>query len=117
MDTKEAYTKRLLKQLAISPARVGYYYLTEAICMVAKDIRCLDGVVNKVYAPIADKYGAKMSSVERAMRLCVHDAQTNAPAELLDVMFMSTARHYAGKLTLKCFIATAAEYARDEVDI
>ena len=103
----------LLKEVGVSPANLGWKYLTEAIEMVLVDATALDGLTRVLYPAIAKKYNSTSSRVERALRYGVESAFLNMPEDVKHEIFGNTTR-LLGKATSGEFIGTLAELITTE---
>lgn len=103
----------LLKEVGVSPANLGWKYLTEAIEMVLADSTTLDGLTKVLYPTIAKKYNATSSRVERAIRHGIEGAFQNMPEDVKHEIFGNTTR-FRGGATNGEFIGTLAELITTE---
>lgn len=102
----------LLKVAGVSPANLGWKYLTDAITMSIKDRSVLDGITKVLYPAIGEKYGCTRTSVERSIRHAVNNAFNNIPDDVKYEIFGNTANH--GVVSNSEFIGTLAELIIDE---
>lgn len=62
----------LFKELGISPNLTGYKYAFMAVKLTLDDPDRLGHLFNRVYSPVASKYGTTPSCVERCIRIATH---------------------------------------------
>ena len=98
----------LLKVVGISPANLGWKYLTEAITMVLADPTALDRVTKTIYYEVGKRFNTTPISVERAIRFAIVAAFDNMPEDVKYEIFGNTTRR-DGKVTNSEFIGTLAE--------
>lgn len=103
----------LLKEVGVSPANLGWKYLTEAIEMVLADATTIDGLTKVLYPAIAKKYNATSSRVERAICHGIEGAFQNMPEGVKREIFGNSIR-YSGGATNGEFIGTLAELITTE---
>lgn len=60
--------------LGLSPGRLGYAYVLEAIVAVMKDEELLYGITKVLYPYLARYFGTSAHAVERAIRTAITDA-------------------------------------------
>ena len=104
----------LIKKVGISPALLGYKYITEAVNMVVDDDTVLDGITKILYPDIAKKFKSTAVRVERAIRHAVERSFENMPADMIKAIFSNTISPKTGKPTNSEFIATLAEITTSE---
>ena len=63
-----------LSSVGISPIRLGYTYLMEAVVYVLEDNEALNGITKTVYPALARNFGTTPQAVERAIRTAISDA-------------------------------------------
>ena len=104
----------LIKKVGISPALLGYKYITEAVNMVVDDDTVLDGITKRLYPDIAKKFKTTAVRVERMIRYAVDSSFQNMPVDMIKAIFSNTISPKTGKPTNSEFIATLAEVATSE---
>lgn len=103
----------LLKVVGVSPANLGWKYLTEAIKMVLEDETVLDGITKLLYPDVAKKFNSTPARVERAIRHSIEGAFWDMPQNVKYDIFKNTARG-GRKATNGEFIGTLAELIANE---
>lgn len=104
----------LVKKVGISPAILGYKYITEAVKMAVEDDTVLDCITRRLYPDIAKKFATTPGRVERMIRYAAELSYENMPLVMRDVIFSNTICGYRGKPTNSEFIATLAEVVSTE---
>ena len=107
--------KRTLKEIGVSPSVKGYYYLVEAIDAVIDDRDKLTSICKGLYADIAIRYQTKYSAVERCIRDAITNSYTHAPLKDIERVFGNTLMPGRDVPTNKQYIATVADYIRDNL--
>lgn len=102
----------LLRMVGISPALLGYKYISAATKLVLADPSFIDNITSRLYPHIAKEYGTTSSRVERAIRHGVETAFLNMPNRVKSAIFGNTIVN--GKVTNSSFIATFAEVITTE---
>lgn len=95
----------LLKKAGVTPGKLGWKYITEAVKIVVEDA---DILMMNLYYDIAKKFNTTVSGVERAIRVSIDCAFNNMPPNVQSVIFGYTVSN-AGKATNREFITTLAE--------
>ena len=108
-------TKDILLLIGMPGALLGFKYLVEAIRMVIEDENYLDSITKGLYPLIAEKYGTKPNSVERAIRHAISVSWNKDRVLMLNDLFgaeffVSTERPSNGE-----FIALVAGKIQDIV--
>lgn len=104
----------LLKKMGVSPALLGYKYITEALKMALEDDTVLYSVTKRLYPTIAKKFNTTTSRTERAIRHSIERAFDNMPTDIQTAVFGNTVSYNKGKATNTEFIATLAELITTE---
>ena len=113
-DKFEKIVTNLLHEVGVPAHIKGYFYLREAIAMVAENEDYLSGVTKELYPQVAEGHKTTASRVERAIRHAVEVACSRKDDVNIRNMFsMSTEK---SKPTNSEFIAILAERARSEFD-
>ena len=102
----------LLKKVGISPALLGYKYISAASKLVLADSSFIDNITSGLYPYIAKEYGTTSSRVERAIRHGVETAFVNMPPDIKKAVFGNTV--VGGKVTNSAFIATLVDIIENE---
>lgn len=107
-----AHACALLGQLGMRSTLRGYEYLAWAATLVGKNESRLYTLGERVYAPIAEKYGATQQNVERLIRHAVESAVDAARADALYGFFGNTIDPTRGKPTNAQMIGMLAQKIR-----
>lgn len=76
---------RTIMDLGIPTHIRGYEYINEAINIIHGDITTIHHVIKEIYIPIAKKYNATPSRVERCIRFAIQTAFNNmSPDDILN---------------------------------
>ena len=107
---------QILRECGV-PAHVnGYNYIKSAIkrCIDDKNI-LVRGVTKELYPALAKEFGSTASRVERGIRHAIEISFNNMRPVTIDKLFGNSVSYSRGKATNAQFIATLAEYLRQEV--
>lgn len=108
--------KRTLKELGVTPSLKGYYYhLVDAIDAVIDDRNRLVNICKVLYVDIALKYQSTYAAVERGIRDAILKSYTYAPLEDIERVFGNILPPTRDVPTNKQYIATVADYIRDNL--
>lgn len=111
---RTTHITKTLKELGISPKLLGYKYLTDAITMVMDNKTLVRRRVTKeLYPTVAKKNNTSMSRVERAIRHSIDTSYNRGNIDLLNKIFGYSISPTKGKATNTEFIATIAEYVKE----
>ena len=103
----------LLKKVGVTPANLGWKYLTEAITMVVNNGDLADGITTHLLPEVADKFDSNFRAVERAIRCAIIKAFKNMPSDVKHFIFGNTVSK-TGFATNSEFITTLAELVTSE---
>lgn len=107
--------KRTLKELGVSPSLKGYYYLVDAVEATIVDRSKLTSICKGLYTDIAVNHQTKYSAVERCIRDAIVNSYTHAPLANIERVFCNTLLPGRDVPTNKQYIATVADYIRDNL--
>ena len=71
-----------LSGFGISPMKLGYTYLIEAVAYVLEDEDALHGITKSVYPYLAQTFSTTAQAVERAMRTAISEACKSGSDEI-----------------------------------
>ena len=103
----------LLKKVGVTPANIGWKYLTEAVQMEVEDEKVIYGMTKCLYPGIAKKYKTTSEAVERGIRYSINRAFYYMPGKMVKCIFGNTLTKN-GTATNGEFIATLAELVTSE---
>lgn len=90
----------------------GYYYLKEAIKIVAKDEQAIFDIMKKVYEPVAAQFNVTAKHVSKAMARAVETGWDRGDLDVLQSYFGYSISNYKGMPTNSEFISILAERIR-----
>lgn len=104
----------LLKKVGVTPAHLGWEYITEAVKMVIEDKGMRYCNITRLYSVIARKHFVTAGSVERAIRHAIEGAFDKMPTDIRNAIFGNAVSRHTGKATNGEFITTLAEIITTE---
>jgi len=105
----EEKAKKLLNVMCMPINSVSYFYWVMAIKLYKNAHDKKPKMMRDIYSPIAKKYGANISSVERAMRVAVEYTFERCPADTHDHVFRNKFDTQKGKINNSEFLAIMSE--------
>ena len=108
-------TANILMQMGASPALLGYAYIKTAVNVIIKNKSDWRQVTKVLYPEVAKIHGTTPSKVERAIRHCVEKMYLSGNISALTQIIPSY-NVEKGKATNSEFLATLAEYLKQEGD-
>lgn len=78
---------KYMRNIGISPAKIGYDYIREAIVMTFVDRNVLSQITKVLYPDIAEKFHATPSKVEKAIRTAIETAWSSGNWENIKELF------------------------------
>ncbi len=113
MSIKKCEIEKLLKDIGVETSIMGFYYLRDAVetvCSLGSPCLTHGKMGSMIYAPIAQKYNATRTSVERAMRYAkVHAFDVCDPRTISPIFSRNVSRH-TGLPTNMEFISAISLY-------
>lgn len=113
----EAEVTNIIHEVGIPAHIKGYFYLRDAIIMVANHVDYLGAITKELYPAVAAKYDTTPSRVERAIRHAIEVAWNRGNIDAITRLFGYTVSHDRGKPTNSEFIALIADKLRMELRI
>lgn len=113
----EAEVTNIIHEVGIPAHIKGYFYLRDAIIMVANHVDYLGAITKELYPAVAAKYDTTPSRVERAIRHAIEVAWNRGNIDAITRLFGYTVSHDRGKPTNSEFIALIADKLRMEMRI
>lgn len=111
----QQYLSDFLINLGIPASLRGYDYIKAAILYVIYDPTYLRRkITSRLYPAIANKFGTKATSVEKAIRHAVAVSWDRGDRSYLNRLFGSSILEMAGKLTNSEYIARIVEVVKAE---
>jgi len=99
---------RVLHEIGIPVHIRGYFYISDAVMMAVNDMSVINGVTNKVYPKIAQKYNANPASVERAILRAIEGVWKCGDIEAVNSLFGCKIFNRKIRPSSKWFIASMA---------
>ncbi|MEW6080641.1 MAG: sporulation transcription factor Spo0A [Bacillota bacterium] len=100
------------------PAHIkGYFYLRDAILLVAQRMELLGGITKELYPAVAQAHHTTPSRVERAIRHAIEVAWNRGNIDVINGIFGHTVNKDKGKPTNSEFIAMLADKIRMEMKV
>jgi len=109
--------RTLLRFLGFLPHLKGYYYLADAVLLVARSQKYSRELATVVYPEVAKRYGATPEAVERAVRNAIDVAWLRGQTDIQYAFFGNTIDEERGKPTNGALIARLAEALRMEDEL
>ncbi|MDR3051352.1 MAG: sporulation transcription factor Spo0A [Oscillospiraceae bacterium] len=111
-DQRAQCAAAILAEIRMPLRNSGYYYLREAVCLVAADISLLKNLNSRLYPMLSAIFGSTSTRIERAIRHSIEVTMSHGDAEAFYRLFGNTIDPQRGKPTNREFIAVLAEYVR-----
>ncbi len=105
----------ILMQMGASPALLGYAYIKSAVVVIIENKSDWRQVTKVLYPEVAKIHGTTPSRAERAIRHCIEKMYLSGNISALTKIIPSY-NIEKGKATNSEFLATLAEYLRQEGD-
>lgn len=108
----------MLKECGVPAHIKGYSYLKSAIklCIEKPDVLTI-GVTKYLYPTVAKEFSTTSTRVERAIRHAIEISFYNMPVALNHKLFGNSLPYAKGKATNSQFVATLAEYIKNELEV
>lgn len=81
--------EKYLIRVGIKPHLKGFYFLSDAIDLVMKDVKYLQKMTTRLYPFIAEKHDETPSKVERAMRHAIETSTLKRKPKPTNAQFIS----------------------------
>ncbi len=115
MDKLEIRIANKLREIGIPAHIKGYEYCKRAIKLCLYDRENVQHITKMLYPAIAQHFDTTASRVERAIRHAIEVAWDRGNPDVLNDMFGYTISAYKGKPTNSEFIATMAEFIKEDI--
>ena len=112
MEERFQYITRVMQQLGMPAHLRGYYYLRDAICLVADDIELVGSITKLLYPEVAKKYKSTGVKVERAIRNIIEVCWERGQIALIEELFGYTREDGQKRPTNSEFIVVLADKVR-----
>lgn len=116
---KKSEIEKLLRDLGVQTASIGFYYLRDAIetvCTLGSPTAIVGKVFALIYEPIARKYNTTTSRVERDMRNAKNSSFDRCDPRTINQFFSRNVSRLTGVPTNSEYISSIAIYLLNQAE-
>lgn len=117
MKVSEKQVSILLRKMGIPCSLSGFYYLKQAIMLVASDKSYAHSIMKRLYPDVAKKFNKNARQVERSIRHAIEKTFDNyATCEFNNEVLLSAYSAKKGRPSNSEFILAVVEYLKYQDD-